>query len=427
MSGREIHVVVVGGSWAGITAVRQLLTLSRETYPRLLITLIERRTHYFHKTGIIRGLVDSNYAKQMFIPYDRLFAQSVSKFNHRIVCSRLTKVYQSFVEIENGARIFYDYLLLATGTEYTSLPVTQSTTARECRLMYQIMRDAIDAADHIVFIGGGAVGIGMCGEVAEMHPEKHITLVHARDSLLNDDLSTGFANATELRLQKMGVEVILNESVISSAESSCNSNSNGIRRRSSVSNMDVGRSGMWEVFPQKLVTGSGRHIACNLAIWTTGSRPATDYLSTLPVSNAKTPLIDTNTGRINVRPSLQLTDANYPNIFAIGDVNSLPLSEKYATSAVDQAKHAVAGIRILIDECYDFRAKMSPSMAADSALRACMDSYSATMKRQQAVVVSLGKHQELSTSLFARFSSWIHGSKRGRRYLIDRAQRMLNY
>ncbi|KAJ2801899.1 hypothetical protein H4R20_003494 [Coemansia guatemalensis] len=225
----------------------------------------------------------------------------------------------------------------------------------------------------------------------------------------------------------MGVEVILNESVISSDQSPCDSNAGSGSRKSSLSDINVGRNGMWQVSPQELVTASGRRIACDLAIWATGSRPATDYLSTLPVSSTTTPLVDPETGRINVRPSLQLTDANYPNIFAIGDANSLPLSEKYATNAVDQAKHAVAGIRILIDECYDFRAKMSPAMAADSALRACIDPYLATTKRQQAVVVSLGKHQELSTSLLVRFSSWIHGSKRGRRYLIDRAQRMLNY
>ncbi|KAJ2082031.1 hypothetical protein H4R24_001890 [Coemansia sp. RSA 988] len=425
MSAREIHVVVVGGSWAGITAVRQLLALGRESYPRLIITLIERRTHYFHKTGMIRGLVDNNYAKQMFIAYDRLFAQSIGEFNHRIVCARLTQVCQNFVEIESGARIYYDYLLLATGTEYVSLPVTQSTTASECKLMYQVMRKAIDVAGHIVFIGGGAVGIGMCGEVAEMYPKKRITLVHARECLLNDDLSTGFANSTELRLRKMGVEVILNESVIPPDQTPRNTNHNS--RQSSLSDINVSTNGMWQVSPQELVTGSGHRITCDLAIWATGSRPVTDYLSTLPVSNTTKPLVDPDTGRINVRLSLQLADVNYPNIFAIGDVNSLPLSEKYATSAVDQAKHAVAGIRILIDECYDFRAKMSPAMAADSALRVFMEPYSATMKRQQAVIVSLGKNQELSTSLLARFSSWIHGSKRGRRYLIDRAQRMLNY
>ncbi|KAJ2628891.1 hypothetical protein H4R22_003634, partial [Coemansia sp. RSA 1290] len=91
------------------------------------------------------------------------------------------------------------------------------------------------------------------------------------------------------------------------------------------------------------------------------------------------------------------------------------------------AKHAVTGIRALIDECYDFRFKMSPTMAAESALRAHIPPYSAPLKRQQTVVVALGKNQEVSTSLFARFNSWARGTKRGRRYMIDKAQKMLNY
>ncbi|KAJ1855153.1 hypothetical protein GGH12_003747 [Coemansia sp. RSA 1822] len=422
MAAREIHVVVVGGSWAGVTAVHELMQLSQVTYPRLMVTLVEQRTHYFHKTGMIRGLVDKRYAEQMFIPYNRLFANGgANGANHRFVCARLKHVHEHFIEVEGGGRVFYDYLLLATGTEYASLPVTQSSTADECRMLYDAMKESIELAGNILFIGGGAVGIGLCGEIAEMYPNKSITLAHARDKLLNDDLSAGFANTTEARLRKMGVTLLLGETVVPATPSMYSSKSSLTSTRM----YTFAQHHAWQVRPQELVAKSGRRVLCDLAIWTTGSRPNADYLNTLPAD--KVPLVDAETGRISVRPSLQLTDVRYPHIFAIGDVNSLPLAEKYASSAVCQARHAVAGIRSLIDECYDFRVKMSPTMAADSALRAHIPSYLVTDKHQHTVTVALGRNQEVTSSLFARFHGWARGTKRGRRYLIDKAQKMLNY
>ncbi|KAJ2315605.1 hypothetical protein H4R23_000176 [Coemansia sp. Cherry 401B] len=417
MAAREIHVVIVGGSWAGVTAAHELMHLAQISYPRLMITLVEQRTHYFHKTGMIRGLVDNRYAEQMFIPYARVFNGSA---NHRFVCARLRHVHENFIEVDGGGRLFYDYLILATGTEYASLPVTQSSTAEECKLLYNVMKEAIELASSILFVGGGAVGIGLCGEIAEMYPQKSITLVHARDKLLNDDLSNNFAHTTEARLRKMGVNLVLGETVVAQAPSVYSSMSS-LNSNARAALFQQHRA--WQVRPQEMTTKSGRRIVCDLAIWTTGSRPNTDYLKTLPGGD----LVDSDTGRILVRASLQLADMRYPHIFAIGDVNSLPLAEKYASSAINQAKHAVAGIRLLIDECYDFRKKISPTTAAESALCARIPSYLAPHKRQQTVTVALGKHDEVSSSLFARFHSWARGTKRGRRYMIDKAQKMLNY
>ncbi|KAI9505313.1 hypothetical protein BX070DRAFT_261601 [Coemansia spiralis] len=423
MSNREIHIVVVGGSWAGVTAIHQLMELSHIAYPRLLITLVEQRTHYFHKTGMIRGLVDKGYANQMFIPYTRLFLDGgISNPNHRFVCARLKHIYSNFIEVEGGGRLFFDYLILATGTEYASLPVTQSSTAEECRFMYQTMREAIEMAESILFVGAGAVGVGMCGEVAEMFPKKKITIAHAREKLLNPDLSNDFAKEAEQKLRKMGVEIRLGETVIPFEPSIYSKGSS----TTSILHYQHQQK-QWIVRPQVLTTTTGSKIECDLAIWTAGSRPNTDYLKTLMLSNPNYPYVDPETGRINVRPTLQLADPRYPNIFAVGDVNSLPLSEKYATSAVNQAKHAVQCLKALMDECYDFRIKMSVEMAIESAQRAPLHPYFATAKRQKTVIVALGRNQEVTNTLFARFNSWAWGTKRGRKYLIDKAQKMLNY
>ncbi|KAJ2504737.1 hypothetical protein IWW47_002381 [Coemansia sp. RSA 2052] len=415
MSNREIHVVVVGGSWAGITAIHQLIDLSHITYPRLHITLVEQRTHYFHKTGVIRGLVDQRYADKMFISYQRLFLDGggVSNPFHHFVCARLAHVHEHFIELEGGARMFYDYLIVATGTTYTSLPVTQSADEIDCRARYHKMRNAVDSARSILFVGGGAVGVGMCCEIAEMHPKKCIMLAHARDKLLNEDLSNNFSNSAESRMRKMGIELILGETVLSTTATEDDDDD-----YSTLSHEE------WVVKPQTVITKSGRRITCDLVIWTTGSRPYTEFMRTLLPTSDKHPLVDVDSGRINVLPTLQLSDIRYPNIFAVGDVNSLSFAEKYATSAVLQAKHAVANMRSLMDECYDYRIKMSPAMAAESVSRAQLTPY--TSSRNTQVVVALGKNKEIANTIFAKFNAWAWGAKRGRKYMLDKAEKMLN-
>ncbi|KAJ2859913.1 hypothetical protein FB639_005706, partial [Coemansia asiatica] len=180
----------------------------------------------------------------------------------------------------------------------------------------------------------------------------------------------------------------------------------------------------WVVQPQEIVTQTGRRIECDLTVWTTGSRPQTGFMKTLVPSSEKRPLVDRASGSIIVRSTLQLADPKFPHIFAVGDVNSLSISEKYATSAVNQAKRAVENTKTLIDECYDFRAKMSTAMARETASKAMLIPYSGTKK---GVVVALGKNQEISNTWFAKINSWARGGKRGRKYLLDKAQKMLNY
>ncbi|KAJ1816967.1 hypothetical protein H4S02_008176 [Coemansia sp. RSA 2611] len=413
MANREIHVLVVGGSWAGVTAVNELLGLSHVAYSRLHVTLVEQRTHYFHRTGVIRGLVDQKYADKMFIPYQRLFMDGNKPSpHHRLVCAKLTHIYEHSIEVEGGERIFYDYLIIATGAAYTSLPVTQSIDEKECREKYQKMRNAIEAARSILFVGGGAVGVGMCCEIAEMHPKKLLMLAHARDRLLNEDLSDNFSNTAEVHMKKMGIDLILGETVLSA----------------SIHDDDDDHSTLthdeWVVKPQIVHTKSGRRIPCDLVIWTTGARPITDFMNSLLPSNEKHPLVDVNSGQINVRPTLQLADLRYPYIFAVGDVNSLPFTEKYAPNAVLQAKHAVSNLRELMNESYDYRIKVSPTMAAEATASAQLAPYVGTRNTQ--VVVALGKSNEISSTILAKLSNWAGGSHRGRKYLLDKAEKMLN-
>ncbi|ORX69881.1 FAD/NAD(P)-binding domain-containing protein, partial [Linderina pennispora] len=300
MSAREINVVVVGGSWAGVKAIRTLLNLVQSDYPNLRVTLVERRAHYFHITGAIRGMVDPSYAQRMCIPYDRMFSTAgIPNASHTFIQGTLAQAHGRFIDLESGQRIFFDYLILSTGSQYHSLPVVQSTHYHEAQELFASMRASIQRAKRILVVGGGAVGVGLCGEIADHYPDKTLTIGHNRKHLLNGDLADSFASSAEKKLTRMGVRLMLGETVMPSPNSP--------------------RNFVTPDALQVFTTKSGKTIECDLAIWTTGGRPETCYMSTLAPSNWERPLVDAVRNRIHVRPTLQLDDDLYPHIFAIGD------------------------------------------------------------------------------------------------------------
>ncbi|KAJ2404399.1 hypothetical protein GGI10_005546, partial [Coemansia sp. RSA 2530] len=59
MSAREIHVIVVGVSVAGIKVAKTLATFGKTGgYPNLRITLVDRNAYHYHALGAPRSIVD---------------------------------------------------------------------------------------------------------------------------------------------------------------------------------------------------------------------------------------------------------------------------------------------------------------------------------------------------------------------------------
>ncbi|KAJ1952966.1 hypothetical protein GGI12_006117, partial [Dipsacomyces acuminosporus] len=209
-------------------------------------------------------------------------------------------------------------------------------------------------------------------------------------------------------LRKLGVQLILGETVLPNISQDYHSQE------------QYERKGL-----QVYTTKAGNTIVCDLAIWTIGARPETGYMCTLAPSLWERPLVDPMTGQIQVLPTLQLNDPLYPHIFAIGDVNSMPLSEKYAPNAVAQAKAAVNNIHTLIREGHDYRAKMNRSTGEINRTHPTYLTPYLSIKNQ--AVLPVGTKQEVSNSWGKRFSSWISGTKKGREYMLDKAMKLLNY
>jgi NADH dehydrogenase FAD-containing subunit len=112
MSGQ--HVVIVGGSYAGVTAAKACAAAG------LRVTVVEPKDRFDTTFGTVRAMVVDGFEDTLWFPFDRVFpAGSPSRF----VRGWATGVDTSsnvltFAPVAGGAPVAlsFDYLILACGT-----------------------------------------------------------------------------------------------------------------------------------------------------------------------------------------------------------------------------------------------------------------------------------------------------------------------
>jgi len=67
----------------------------------------------------------------------------------------------------------------------------------------------LKGAKSVVIIGGGASGVEQAAEVAHYYPDKHITIIHAKDHLINDQVNDKFLKWLNSVLENYKIKVIL--------------------------------------------------------------------------------------------------------------------------------------------------------------------------------------------------------------------------
>lgn len=67
-------------------------------------------------------------------------------------------------------------------------------------------------SNKIAIIGGGAVGVQMATDIKELYPEKHVTLIHSRKTIMNR-FHPKLSSIIEQRCQELGIETKLGSRV----------------------------------------------------------------------------------------------------------------------------------------------------------------------------------------------------------------------
>src|ERR671916_2617488 len=321
------HVVVVGGGFAGVSATSEL---AKEGFR---VTLIDR--HPYNTFQPLLYQVATGGINAGDVTYSlRYFAARHSGVNFRRAA--MTGIDHDAQEVvcDDGVRIPFDYLIIGTGitTNHFGIPgAKEYTMSMYTRGGALAVRDAIfgsletiaglsdpnTGSFTVVIVGGGATGVEMAGQLAEMkndalpvtYPEMnpariHVVLVEMMEHLLApfDDSLRKYA----LReLIKRGVDVRLKTAISA-------------------------------VHADRVDFKDGSSMPVDLVVWAAGVAGAPEIRNWgLPIGRA---------GRIEVNGDTRVL--GFENIFAIGDgsvIVDAPLPQ-LAQPAIQMGKHAAAQI-----------------------------------------------------------------------------------
>ncbi|GAA6017902.1 hypothetical protein JCM10207_003493 [Rhodosporidiobolus poonsookiae] len=319
------NVVVVGGSYVGQMAGKELLaTLNPETH-RLVI--VDRNSHFGHLFAYPRFAIAPAYEHKAFIPFHpmlpaphaivqasalSLVPPSSSTGGGKVVLDRAVQLPGQDTP---AAEIEYDALVLATGTKL-SKPGTLETEKKDSVMYLQGVQQKLKAAKDIVIIGGGAVGVQMATDLAILYPgAKSITVVQSRR--LMPRFHPKLHEIVQKRFDELGVKTVLNVRA-------------DIPEGGYEALNESGEGG-------EVVLKDGRRIKADYVIHALGQTPSSDILS----SAASSAILPNRF--VRVAPSLLVdpiedgeTKALDERVFAVGDIADSG-APKAARPAMQQA------------------------------------------------------------------------------------------
>lgn len=159
-----MKVAIVGGGYAGYSLAHLL-------DPHVDVTLIEAREAFVHNVAAIRAIVEPGLLERIIIPYDELLKRG------RVIRGRAASIDHSGVKLADGSRIEADAMIIATGSHYAAPFKPQGDNIAELTQNLRDVARQVSAAEQIVIVGAGAVGVELAGEIKAKHPDKAVALV----------------------------------------------------------------------------------------------------------------------------------------------------------------------------------------------------------------------------------------------------------
>jgi NADH:ubiquinone reductase (H+-translocating) len=332
------HVVVVGGGFAGLSAVK---TLSK-VKPPVRVTLLEQHNYHLFQPLLYQLATGLVQPADIAHPVRGIVRRGIVR-RHRLAAVRMATVTgvdfdARQVLTEDGRRVDYDFLILAAGATTATFGIPG---VAEHSFPLKTMPDALRLRAHllqqfewaendpgaveqgaltVVVVGGGPTGVEMAGALHELfkhvlvHDFPDIDITQARVVLLEatDHLLTPFHPSSRKHavdiLKKRGVEVRLGEA-------------------------------LERATPDEVKLKDGTVIPTRTLVWGAGVRahPLADVLG----------LEQTRGGRIVVGEDLAVPGR--PEVFVVGDLAGAGdgkggLLPQVAQPAIQEARHAARNI-----------------------------------------------------------------------------------
>ncbi|KAK2603695.1 hypothetical protein QQS21_004169 [Conoideocrella luteorostrata] len=230
------RVVIIGASYAGLSAAANLLDLctgrparfscpfpenhQRQTDIPVQIIILDERDGFFHTVGAPLALADPKYASKFWTLTHDIpgLKHPWVTFIHGSACAVDVQGKKLTLLASGSAKrssLQYSYLIVASGLRRPWPVVPQSLRKLDYENEAVGHVERLKEGGEIVVIGGGAVGVGIAAEIHHTYPDAQVTLIHSRDKLLSSEpLPDQFKNQVLATLQGTGVDVIMSTPVL---------------------------------------------------------------------------------------------------------------------------------------------------------------------------------------------------------------------
>ncbi|MEK6800632.1 MAG: FAD-dependent oxidoreductase [Nanoarchaeota archaeon] len=287
------RLAIIGGGFAGSKIAKSLEN-------KFHTTLIDTKNYFEFTPGILRTIVYPEHIKKIQVLHKNYLK------NTEIIIGEVKEVASKYVKVKNK-KIFFDYLVVSSGSKYSS-PIKDQKIIMATRA--SILRESFTnlcKSNTVLIIGGGLVGVELAAEICNRYKnKKDITLVHAKNHLIerNDEKASDFV---EKYLRKRNVKIIFNERVLK-------------------------KTGNF------YLTNKGKKIKADAVFLCTGIVPNYSFMR----DNFSSSLNEKN--QIKVNSFLQVE--NHKSIFVAGDVSGTEV-EKTAQNAEHQGKIVIKNLLAL--------------------------------------------------------------------------------
>ncbi|KAJ2079586.1 hypothetical protein H4R24_003681 [Coemansia sp. RSA 988] len=263
--------------------------------------MIDRRDGFLHYIGMTRGLTAPDFGRSLWIPYS-----TVPWLQHPQITIRQSTVdhiTDEYVVLDNGEKLAFDYLMVALGVgRHAPIGVGAQTQADYEKMLCETYA-SIRAAQNITVVGAGAVGIELAADVKCVFPEKNVQLVHSRQQVLAGPFSAELRDRVEQALGHMGVEVVLGQRVVGQTPTSGDMDDDSAARLPELIQATATDA--------ELTLADGRELRSDWVVRCLGARARP--ILRLPSKGL------TDIHGIRVKATMQVDDARYPHIYAVGD------------------------------------------------------------------------------------------------------------
>jgi NADH dehydrogenase FAD-containing subunit len=287
------RIVVVGGGVAGTSVARSFDTDSYK------LTLIDPKDFFEVPYARLRCIVEPKFAERSIMKHSEYLKKGT------FLETSAKSVSGQELVTESGERVPFDFLIIGTGTTFSG-----PTTKEELLKFYQAENARLQAAETVLIIGGGPVGVELAGEIATDFPNKKVTLVHGGERLV-EFLGPKASTKALKWLQSKKVTVMLNDRIDTE-----------------------GLAG------PDCVTKKGQAIKADAHFVCVGKLVGSSWLKGSDLESA----VDSN-GRVMVDRNMRVQ--GHSNIFAVGDVSNTKeikqgyLATKQAAVVTENIKKSV--------------------------------------------------------------------------------------